>query len=103
MGVLRNRFFVWFFVCSGFRVVFLGFCGWVAEALCNPAQMRTQDGPAFQGAMFIKLGCLASLVFEFISCGYFDGRFIFIFSTYLSSACACDVRRARRTPRNLIA
>ena len=49
MGVLRNWFFVWFFVCFGFRV-FLGFCGWVPEALCNPAQMRTQDGPAFRGS-----------------------------------------------------
>ena len=27
-----------------------GFCGWVPEALCNPAQMRTQDGPAFRGS-----------------------------------------------------
>ena len=49
MGVLRNWFFVWFFVCFGFRV-FLGFCGWVPEALCNPAQMRMQDGPAFRGS-----------------------------------------------------
>ena len=49
LGVLRNWFFVRFFVCFGFRV-FLGFCGWVPEALCNPAQMRTQDGPAFRGS-----------------------------------------------------
>ena len=27
-----------------------GFCGWVPEALCNPAQMRTQGGPAFRGS-----------------------------------------------------
>ena len=45
--VLRNWFFVWFFVC--FRV-FLGFCGWVPEALCIPAQMRMQDHPAFRGS-----------------------------------------------------
>ena len=38
-------FFVWFFVCFGFRV-FLGFCGRVLEALCSPAQMRMQKGPA---------------------------------------------------------
>ena len=53
MGVLRNWFFVWFFVCFGFRV-FLGFCDWVPEALYNPAQMRTQmrtqNGPAFRGS-----------------------------------------------------
>ena len=49
MGVLRNWFLVWFFVCFGFRV-FWGFCGWVPEALCNPAQMRMPDGPAFRGS-----------------------------------------------------
>ena len=49
LGVLRNWFFVWFFVCFGFRV-FLGFCGWVPGALCTPAQMRMQDGPAFRGS-----------------------------------------------------
>ena len=49
MGVVRNWFFVWFFVCSAFRV-FLGFCGWVPEALRNPAQMRMPDGPAFRGS-----------------------------------------------------
>ena len=47
--VFRNWFFVWFFVCFVFRV-FWGFCGWVLEALCSPAQMRTQDGPAFRGS-----------------------------------------------------
>ena len=44
--VFRN----WFFVCFVFRV-FWGFCGWVLEALCSPAQMRTQDGPAFRGSL----------------------------------------------------
>ena len=39
--VFRN----WFFVCFVFRV-FWGFCGWVLEALCSPAQMRMQKGPA---------------------------------------------------------
>ena len=37
------------FVCFGFRV-FWGFCGWVPEALCKPAQMRMPDGPAFRGS-----------------------------------------------------
>ena len=49
LGVLRNWFSVRFFVCFGFRV-FLGFCGWVPEALYNPAQMRMPEGPAFRGA-----------------------------------------------------
>ena len=49
LGVLRNWFFVWFFVCFGFRV-FWGFCGWVPEAISHPAQMRMQDGPAFRGS-----------------------------------------------------
>ena len=49
LGVLRNWFFVWFFVCFGFRV-FWGFCWWVPEALSTPAQMRMQDGPAFRGS-----------------------------------------------------
>ena len=30
--------------------VFWGFCRWVLEASCSPAQMRTQDGPAFRGS-----------------------------------------------------
>ena len=47
MGVVFRN---WFFVCFVFRV-FWGFCGWVLEALCSPAQMRTQDGPAFRGSL----------------------------------------------------
>ena len=30
--------------------VFRGFCGWVLEASCSPAQMRMQDGLAFRGS-----------------------------------------------------
>ena len=51
LGVLRNWFFVRFFVCFGFRV-FLGFRGWVAEALCNPAQIQMPYGPAFRGSRY---------------------------------------------------
>ena len=45
-------FFVWFFVCFGFRA-FWGFCGWVLEALCSPAQMWMQNGPAFRGSQYV--------------------------------------------------
>ena len=49
--VLEQESCVWVFFAIGYScgsscVSAWGFCDWVPEALCNPAQMRTQDGPA---------------------------------------------------------
>ena len=49
--VVEQESCVWVFFAIGYScgsscVSAWGFCDWVPEALCNPAQMRTQDGPA---------------------------------------------------------
>ena len=74
LGVLRVVLRVFRLPC-----VFWGFCIWVLEASCSPAQMRTQDGPAFRGSPYISCFCTSAgwrFFFKSRSFGLSVGRWI---------------------------